>query len=149
MHHLHISKQLGTIAEAPKFTHCSPTIPNAISSMPIRSPTTHSAPNAIGPIRRRITDKSTLSLAGGECPCLDGIENQIIHTNKYHIDTMHTLINLKKKIGLPYMLERAGLDVQQGASIYHLIFNPINSFAIVALVVLNTTKMYIELELSV
>ncbi|XP_055714522.1 forkhead box protein P1 isoform X3 [Phlebotomus papatasi] len=64
MHHLHISKQLGTIAEAPKFTHCSPTIPNAISSMPIRSPTTHSAPNAIGPIRRRITDKSTLSLAG-------------------------------------------------------------------------------------
>ncbi|KAJ6644422.1 Forkhead box protein P1, partial [Pseudolycoriella hygida] len=52
-------------------------VPNSMSSVPIRSPMLNS-PN-IGPVRRRITDKSTLSLAGG----------------------------------LPYMLERAGLDVQQ------------------------------------
>ncbi|XP_055690445.1 forkhead box protein P1 isoform X4 [Lutzomyia longipalpis] len=67
MHHLHISKQLGTISEQPtkSFGHCSPTIPNAISAMPIRSPNTHhTSTSTIGPIRRRITDKSTLSLAG-------------------------------------------------------------------------------------
>ncbi|XP_059609679.1 forkhead box protein P1 isoform X3 [Phlebotomus argentipes] len=78
MHHLHISNQAAIISDHSKgFVPCAPTIPNAISATPVRSPTTHTA--SIGPIRRRITDKSTLSLAGG----------------------------------LPYMLERAGLDVQQ------------------------------------
>ncbi|GAB0100308.1 forkhead box protein P1 [Sergentomyia squamirostris] len=85
MHHLNISRQLGfNFLDQPEiskgYNHCSPTIPNAISVMPVRSPPTHhNAPTTVGPIRRRITDKSSLSLAGG----------------------------------LPYMLERAGLDVQQ------------------------------------
>lgn len=39
-------------------------VPNSMSSVPIRSPMLNS-PN-VGPVRRRITDKSTLSLAGGE-----------------------------------------------------------------------------------
>ncbi|XP_054009323.1 forkhead box protein P1-like isoform X2 [Hylaeus anthracinus] len=52
-----------------------PPLPN----MPGSIPTMPTMPSMAGPIRRRISDKSALSLAGG----------------------------------LPYMLERAGLDVQQ------------------------------------
>ncbi|XP_028044781.2 forkhead box protein P1 isoform X9 [Monomorium pharaonis] len=55
-----------------------PTIPN-MSSLPPMPNMPGSMPSMAGPIRRRISDKSALSLAGG----------------------------------LPYMLERAGLDVQQ------------------------------------
>ncbi|XP_014474342.1 PREDICTED: forkhead box protein P1 isoform X6 [Dinoponera quadriceps] len=55
-----------------------PTIPN-MSGLPPMPNMPGSMPSMAGPIRRRISDKSALSLAGG----------------------------------LPYMLERAGLDVQQ------------------------------------
>ncbi|XP_060515836.1 forkhead box protein P1 isoform X2 [Cylas formicarius] len=92
MHHLHLSKQMGspdphkdpTGASAGKIIPVSSSVPQPPVSMgpmvSARSPVLHSpATNAAGPIRRRLSDKSALSLAGG----------------------------------LPYMLERAGLDVQQ------------------------------------
>ncbi|XP_031335586.1 forkhead box protein P1 isoform X3 [Photinus pyralis] len=90
MHHLHMSKQLGSpepLKESPPPTKITvnTVVPPPASSMgvlvsTVRSPVLQAtAPNVPGPIRRRISDKSALSLAGG----------------------------------LPYMLERAGLDVQQ------------------------------------
>ncbi|CAH0562352.1 unnamed protein product [Brassicogethes aeneus] len=92
MHHLHLSKQMGS-PEAHKDStgvtsgkmpagSALPQPPVSIGPMvsAVRSPVLHpTAPNVAGPIRRRLSDKSALSLAGG----------------------------------LPYMLERAGLDVQQ------------------------------------
>ncbi|XP_037042223.1 forkhead box protein P1 isoform X3 [Bradysia coprophila] len=77
MHHLYLAKQKTPNADSGKGENKSllpqnsgqylpspPTIqvPNSMSSVPIRSPMLNS-PN-IGPVRRRITDKSTLSLAG-------------------------------------------------------------------------------------
>ncbi|XP_050314783.1 forkhead box protein P1-like isoform X1 [Anthonomus grandis grandis] len=92
MHHLHLSKQMGspdphkdsTGTGPPKIPVSSTVPPPPVNMGPmvsaVRSPVLHSpAPNVAGPIRRRLSDKSALSLAGG----------------------------------LPYMLERAGLDVQQ------------------------------------
>ncbi|XP_076261532.1 forkhead box transcription factor P isoform X4 [Rhynchophorus ferrugineus] len=92
MHHLHLSKQLGspdphkdsTAGVPGKIQVSTPVPPPPVNMGPmvsaVRSPVLHSpAPNVAGPIRRRLSDKSALSLAGG----------------------------------LPYMLERAGLDVQQ------------------------------------
>ncbi|XP_068916110.1 forkhead box protein P1 isoform X4 [Tenebrio molitor] len=92
MHHLHLSKQLGSpephkdgsVVTPPKMPVSAslPQPPVSIGPMvsAVRSPVLHSpAANVAGPIRRRLSDKSALSLAGG----------------------------------LPYMLERAGLDVQQ------------------------------------
>lgn len=80
MHHLHLSKQLGTsdpLKESP--TSVSGKMPSMSSAVPppvvtmstlasaVRSPILHSpAPNIGGPIRRRISDKSALSLAGGK-----------------------------------------------------------------------------------
>ncbi|GJQ65832.1 hypothetical protein Trydic_g11978 [Trypoxylus dichotomus] len=73
MHHLHLSKQLGSpeplkegsapaVAKMPLNT----VVPQPPVSMSVvRSPVLHSpAPNVAGPIRRRISDKSALSLAG-------------------------------------------------------------------------------------
>lgn len=79
MHHLHLSKQLGS-PEPLKDNNSSttskmpvtPTVPQPPVSMTtlvsaVRSPVLHSpAPNVPGPIRRRISDKSALSLAGGK-----------------------------------------------------------------------------------
>ncbi|XP_045481670.1 forkhead box protein P1 isoform X2 [Harmonia axyridis] len=92
MQHLHLSKQLGAMDSlkegsgqlTPKLSvgSTTPQPPVSINHMvsAIRSPVLHAAsPQMGGPIRRRLSDKSALSLAGG----------------------------------LPYMLERAGLDVQQ------------------------------------
>ncbi|XP_066152833.1 forkhead box protein P1-like isoform X8 [Euwallacea fornicatus] len=99
MHHLHLSKQLGS-PDSHKETVAPPKIPVSTTVPPppvnmgamvsaVRSPVLHSpAPNVGGPIRRRLSDKSALSLAGGK-----------------------PYFMLLK--GLPYMLERAGLDVQQ------------------------------------
>ncbi|KAG5900243.1 hypothetical protein JTB14_018225 [Gonioctena quinquepunctata] len=74
MHHLHLSKQMGS----PDPHKDTPTIKMQVStSLPqppvsmgsmvssVRSPVLHSpAPNVPGPIRRRLSDKSALSLAG-------------------------------------------------------------------------------------
>ncbi|XP_030746238.1 forkhead box protein P1-like isoform X3 [Sitophilus oryzae] len=92
MHHLHLSKQMGSpdphkdaVGGTPgKIQVSTPIPPPPVNLGPmvsaVRSPVLHSpASNVAGPIRRRLSDKSALSLAGG----------------------------------LPYMLERAGLDVQQ------------------------------------
>ncbi|KAK9890345.1 hypothetical protein WA026_010440 [Henosepilachna vigintioctopunctata] len=93
MEHLHLAKQLGS-SEPIKDGTCQVTPKISVgASVPqppvsigghivstVRSPVLHAAsPQIGGPIRRRLSDKSALSLAGG----------------------------------LPYMLERAGLDVQQ------------------------------------
>ncbi|KAL3290375.1 hypothetical protein HHI36_023717 [Cryptolaemus montrouzieri] len=93
MQHLHLSKQIGSPEPlkdgsgqlAPKIP-VGATVPQPPVSIgghivsAVRSPVLHSSsPQMGGPIRRRLSDKSALSLAGG----------------------------------LPYMLERAGLDVQQ------------------------------------
>lgn len=80
MHHLHLSKQLGSpeplkegsapaVAKMPLNT----VVPQPPVSMSVvRSPVLHSpAPNVAGPIRRRISDKSALSLAGGKLDLLD------------------------------------------------------------------------------
>ncbi|XP_026472380.1 forkhead box protein P1 [Ctenocephalides felis] len=95
MHHLHIAKQLSALEvksdgrmpamlgqgssflTSPGAGGAPPSMPGMVSTG--RSPALPASPNMSGPIRRRISDKSALSLAGG----------------------------------LPYMLERAGLDVQQ------------------------------------
>uniref|UniRef100_A0A6P7FRS8 Forkhead box protein P1 n=1 Tax=Diabrotica virgifera virgifera TaxID=50390 RepID=A0A6P7FRS8_DIAVI len=91
MHHLHLSKQMSSPdphKDSPvgsvklPVSSALPQPPVSMGPMvsAVRSPVLHSpAPNVAGPIRRRLSDKSALSLAGG----------------------------------LPYMLERAGLDVQQ------------------------------------
>ncbi|XP_015836123.1 forkhead box protein P1 isoform X2 [Tribolium castaneum] len=92
MHHLHLSKQLsspephkdGSVVTPTKMAVNTSLSQPSVSIGPmvsaVRSPVLHSpAANVAGPIRRRLNDKSALSLAGG----------------------------------LPYMLERAGLDVQQ------------------------------------
>lgn len=79
MHHLHLSKQLGS-PEPHKDTSAiiSNKMPvNSNLAQPpvsigpmvsaVRSPVLHSpAPNVAGPIRRRLSDKSALSLAGGK-----------------------------------------------------------------------------------
>ncbi|ERL94712.1 hypothetical protein D910_11986, partial [Dendroctonus ponderosae] len=99
MHHLHLSKQLGSpdphkdTGIVPAKIPVSSAVPPPVNMGPmvsaVRSPVLHtSTPNVAGPIRRRLSDKSALSLAGGK-----------------------TFFLLLK--GLPYMLERAGLDVQQ------------------------------------
>nr|CAH7739167.1 unnamed protein product [Callosobruchus chinensis] len=78
MHHLHLSKQLGS--PDPHKDSCGklgPGVPTSgaaagpvptmgpIVSAAVRSPSLHSpAPNVPGPIRRRLSDKSALSLAG-------------------------------------------------------------------------------------
>lgn len=77
MHHLHMSKQLGSpepLKESPSPTKVTvnPVVPQPAVSMgalvsAVRSPVLQAtAPNVPGPIRRRISDKSALSLAGGE-----------------------------------------------------------------------------------
>lgn len=78
MHHLHLSKQLSTpepikdgslpasgkMSISPATPQPSVSIGTLVSA--VRSPILHSpAPNIGGPIRRRISDKSALSLAGG------------------------------------------------------------------------------------
>lgn len=78
MHHLHLSKQMGSPdqhKESPGPTSKMP-VPSALPQPPVsigpmvstvRSPVLHSpAPNVAGPIRRRLSDKSALSLAGGK-----------------------------------------------------------------------------------
>lgn len=75
MHHLHMSKQLGSpepLKESPPPTKITvnTVVPPPASSMgvlvsTVRSPVLQAtAPNVPGPIRRRISDKSALSLAG-------------------------------------------------------------------------------------
>ncbi|RZC41713.1 forkhead box protein P1-like, partial [Asbolus verrucosus] len=77
MHHLHLSKQLGSpephkdvpVVTPPKMPVSAslPQPPVSIGPMvsAVRSPVLHSAaPNVAGPIRRRLSDKSALSLAG-------------------------------------------------------------------------------------
>lgn len=89
MHHLHLSKQLsspephnnnkdGVIVGS--ITNNTPKLPSSVSTTlqqppvsigpivsTVRSPVLHSpASNVTGPIRRRLSDKSALSLAGGK-----------------------------------------------------------------------------------
>lgn len=79
MHHLHLSKQLGTsdpLKESPTSASAKMSMASAVPQpavsmgslvSAVRSPILHSpAPNIGGPIRRRISDKSALSLAGGK-----------------------------------------------------------------------------------
>lgn len=79
MHHLHLSKQLGSPEPLKDSSSSSTTKMPVAASVPqpsvsiatlvsaVRSPVLHSpAPNVPGPIRRRISDKSALSLAGGK-----------------------------------------------------------------------------------
>lgn len=76
MHHLHLSKQLGspdphkdvTPPKIPVSTAVPPPSVNMGSMVSaVRSPVLHSpASNVAGPIRRRLSDKSALSLAGGK-----------------------------------------------------------------------------------
>lgn len=73
MHHLHLSKQLGSpeplkdsSSSTPSKMPVTPTVPQP-PILAVRSPVLHSpAPNVPGPIRRRISDKSALSLGGGK-----------------------------------------------------------------------------------
>lgn len=78
MHHLHLSKQMSSPdqhKEPPGPTSKIP-VPAALPQPPVsmgpmvstvRSPVLHSpVPNVAGPIRRRLSDKSALSLAGGK-----------------------------------------------------------------------------------
>ncbi|KYN06993.1 Forkhead box protein P1 [Cyphomyrmex costatus] len=78
-----------------------PTIPN-MSSLPPMPNMPGSMPSMAGPIRRRISDKSALSLAGGLYD--EGTVRRRVAVDRSGIDINE---------GLPYMLERAGLDVQQ------------------------------------
>ncbi|KAG5319588.1 FOXP1 protein, partial [Pseudoatta argentina] len=78
-----------------------PTIPN-MSSLPPMPNIPGSMPSMAGPIRRRISDKSALSLAGGLYD--EGTVRRRVAVDRSGIDINE---------GLPYMLERAGLDVQQ------------------------------------
>lgn len=79
MHHLHLSKQLGSpepLKDSTSSTTSKMPVTPSVSQPPVsmgslvsavRSPVLHSpAPNVPGPIRRRISDKSALSLAGGK-----------------------------------------------------------------------------------
>ncbi|XP_071636020.1 forkhead box P isoform X9 [Temnothorax longispinosus] len=77
------------------------TIPN-MSSLPPMPNMPGSMPSMAGPIRRRISDKSALSLAGGLYD--EGTVRRRVAVDRSGIDINE---------GLPYMLERAGLDVQQ------------------------------------
>lgn len=78
MHHLHLSKQMSSpdphkdsSVNAVKIA-VSAALPQTPVSMgpmvsAVRSPVLHSpSPNVAGPIRRRLSDKSALSLAGGK-----------------------------------------------------------------------------------
>lgn len=78
MHHLHLSKQLsspephkdGSVGTPTKMTVSTSLSQPSVSIGPmvsaVRSPVLHSpAANVAGPIRRRLNDKSALSLAGG------------------------------------------------------------------------------------
>ncbi|EZA48497.1 Forkhead box protein P4 [Ooceraea biroi] len=78
-----------------------PTIPN-MSGLPPMPNMAGSMPSMAGPIRRRISDKSALSLAGGLYD--EGTVRRRVAVDRSGIDINE---------GLPYMLERAGLDVQQ------------------------------------
>ncbi|XP_014474348.1 PREDICTED: forkhead box protein P1 isoform X12 [Dinoponera quadriceps] len=78
-----------------------PTIPN-MSGLPPMPNMPGSMPSMAGPIRRRISDKSALSLAGGLYD--EGTVRRRVAVDRSGIDINE---------GLPYMLERAGLDVQQ------------------------------------
>ncbi|XP_063979383.1 forkhead box protein P1 isoform X5 [Diachasmimorpha longicaudata] len=73
-----------------------PNMPGSITSIP------GALPSMAGPIRRRISDKSALSLAGGLYE--EGTVRRRVSIDRSGIDINE---------GLPYMLERAGLDVQQ------------------------------------
>lgn len=82
MHHLHIAKQLSALEvksdgrmpamlgqgssflTSPGAGGAPPSMPGMVSTG--RSPALPASPNMSGPIRRRISDKSALSLAGGE-----------------------------------------------------------------------------------
>ncbi|KAF5304512.1 hypothetical protein FQR65_LT07939, partial [Abscondita terminalis] len=75
MHHLHMSKQLGSpepLKESPSPTKMTvntavpqPAVSMGVLVSAVRSPVLQpTAPNVPGPIRRRISDKSALSLAG-------------------------------------------------------------------------------------
>ncbi|XP_019760422.1 forkhead box protein P1 isoform X3 [Dendroctonus ponderosae] len=75
MHHLHLSKQLGSpdphkdTGIVPAKIPVSSAVPPPVNMGPmvsaVRSPVLHtSTPNVAGPIRRRLSDKSALSLAG-------------------------------------------------------------------------------------
>ncbi|XP_076169338.1 forkhead box transcription factor P isoform X4 [Ptiloglossa arizonensis] len=75
-----------------------PPLPN----MPGSIPTMPTMPNMAGPIRRRISDKSTISITGGLYD--EGTVRRRVAVDRSGIDINE---------GLPYMLERAGLDVQQ------------------------------------
>lgn len=79
MHHLHLSKQMGssdphkdsTGTVPPKIPVSNTVPPPPVNMGPmvsaVRSPVLHSpASNVAGPIRRRLSDKSALSLAGGK-----------------------------------------------------------------------------------
>lgn len=79
MQHLHLSKQLGStdpLKESPTSVSAKMSMASAVPQpavsmgslvSAVRSPMLHSpAPNIGGPIRRRISDKSALSLAGGK-----------------------------------------------------------------------------------
>nr|XP_023017303.1 forkhead box protein P1 [Leptinotarsa decemlineata] len=91
MHHLHLSKQMGS----PDTHKDSSTVKMSVStSLPqppvsmgpmvssVRSPVLHSpSPNVPGPIRRRLSDKSALSLAGGFA---EFTENAVRHNLSLH-----------------------------------------------------------------
>lgn len=77
MHHLHLSKQLGSpdphkdtgivSTKIPVSTAVPPPVNMGPMVSSVRSPVLHtSTPNVAGPIRRRLSDKSALSLAGGK-----------------------------------------------------------------------------------
>lgn len=110
MHHLHLSKQLGS-PEPHKDSAVSsgklpvsatlPQPPVSIGPMvsSVRSPVLHAtAPNVAGPIRRRLSDKSALSLAGGKFFMLRShfINNVVILVNLLTI-TYYIYIYINKR----------------------------------------------------
>lgn len=84
-----------------------------------------------GPVRRRVSDKSGVAIAGGTTLLLilyKNITKPIFRLGYYSRHLRHYLTKLEIFIsnwftylyyqGLPYMLERAGLDVQQGKVLF-------------------------------
>lgn len=70
-----------------------------------------------GPVRRRVSDKSGVAIAGGKISRIIFVRNnampfQIVFVTEDNINDFSCISK-----GLPYMLERAGLDVQQGNAI--------------------------------
>lgn len=91
-----------------------PFAPNHISSK--LSPPASPVDGTFGPVRRRISDKSSLSLSGGKKPESNLVCFTLIQTN-FELCFFFSLFDCfiyNAFKGLPYMLERAGLDVQQG-----------------------------------